>query len=56
MNNIRISIDFETINIDAGTLKARIVYAILLGTLNLEDNHKESCEADPNSVTVQTID
>ncbi len=56
MNTIRITIDIETINIDADTLKARIVAAIERGDLCFEDNLKESCEADPDSVAATVMD
>ena len=55
-HTIRLTIDFETINIDADTLKARILSCIERGELNLEDNLKESCDPDPDTVTVTVID
>jgi len=56
MNIIRLTIDFDTINVDADTLKARILECIELGELTLEENLKESCDPDPDTVTVTVID
>ena len=55
-HTIRLTIDFETINIDADTLKSRIIAAIERGELCFENNLKESCEPDSDTVTVTVID
>ena len=56
MNTIRLTIDFDTINIDADTLKSRIIAAIERGELCFENNLKESCEPDSDTVTVTVFD
>ena len=55
MNTVRITIDFDT-NIDPETLKARVYAAIGRGEPALEDNVREYCEADPDTVTVTVIE
>tara|TARA_R100000231_G_scaffold113278_1_gene84079 strand:+ start:109 stop:276 length:168 start_codon:yes stop_codon:yes gene_type:complete len=55
MDTIRITIDFDT-NIDPETLRARVVAAIGRGEPALEDNVREYCEADPDTVTVTVLD
>ena len=55
MDTIRITIDFDT-NIDPEALRARVVAAIGRGEPALEDNVREYCEADPDTVTVTVLD
>jgi|TARA_R100000479_G_scaffold145611_1_gene81055 hypothetical protein len=56
MHDLLVTIQFETINIDPEVLKARIIAAIESGVLTLEDSVRESCEADPETVTVTVLD
>ena len=55
MDTIRITFEVDT-NIDPETLRARVVAAIGRGEPALEDNVREYCEADPDTVTVTVID
>ena len=56
MNTMRLTIDFDTLNIDADPLKSRLIAAIERGELCFENNLKESCEPDSDTVTVTVID
>ena len=56
IQTIRITIDFDTLHINAETLKGRIQDAIGDGRLDFADNLNEDCEADPDTVTATVTD
>lgn len=56
LKTIRITIDFDTLHIDAETLKGRIQDAIGDGRLDFAGRLNEDCEADPDTVTATVID
>ena len=56
MQDYLITFTVETVNIDAETLRARLVAFIESGALPLAESLREDAEVDPDTIEVSPID